>query len=249
MSKNAFDVLLLLARPAAGKSEIIHYLKQIPEQERLKRFHIGVMDEIDDFPMLWAWFEEDDLLSRMRKPRLHSTPDGYFKKTYFWDLLIERISLEYQKRLRDYPFIPGEVTTLVEFARGSQHGGFRRAFEHLSSEMAQRAAILYVCVSYAESLRKNRRRFNPERPDSVLQHGLPDDKMERLYKDSDWDKLSGGADQGTLQIQGFNVPFIVFENEDDITTSGGERLGARLEETLGRLWKLYSSSPKFFAPR
>lgn len=241
MSKNAFDVLLLLARPAAGKSEIIHYLKQIPAQERLERFHIGFMDEIDDFPMLWAWFEEDDLLSRMGRPRLHSTPAGYFKRTYFWDLLIERISLEYHKRLRDYPFMPGEATTLVEFARGSQHGGFQRAFEHLSPELAQRAAVLYVKVSYAESLRKNRRRFNPERPDSILQHGLPDNKMERLYKGSDWDKFTGGAGQGTLQIQGLNVPFVVFENEDDITTSGGEPLGARLEETLGRLWELYSS--------
>jgi len=241
MTKNALDVLLLLARPAAGKSEIIHYLKQIPAQERLERFHIGTMDEIDDFPMLWTWFEEDDLLSRMGRPRLHSTPAGYFRRTYFWDLLIERISLEYQKRLRDYSS-PGEVTTLVEFARGSQHGGFRRAFEHLSSELAQRAAILYVRVSYSESLRKNRKRFNPERPDSILQHGLPDEKMERLYKGSDWDKLTGGTSLGTLQIQGFRTPYAVFENEDDLTTSGGEPLGARLEEILGRLWELYSSS-------
>ncbi|MCC6146282.1 MAG: hypothetical protein IT308_01810 [Anaerolineaceae bacterium] len=240
MTRNTFDVLLLLARPAAGKSEIIHYLRQISAEERLQRFHIGRMDEIDDFPMLWVWFEEDDLLARMGKARLHTTPDGNFKHTYLWDLLIERISLEYHKRLRDAASHPGETTTLIEFARGRQHGGFRRAFDHLSLEVAQRAAILYLRVSYEESLRKNRQRYNPERPDSILQHGLSDEKMERLYKSSDWETLTGAAGQGFLPIRGTQTPYVVFENEDDVTTPGGEPLGVRLEETLGRLWGLYS---------
>ena len=64
MSSNAFDVLMLIARPAAGKSEVIRYLKNTPPADRLERFHIGRLAEIDDFPMLWTWFEEDDLLSR-----------------------------------------------------------------------------------------------------------------------------------------------------------------------------------------
>ena len=59
-----FDILFLLARPAAGKSEIIHYLQNLDEKERSSRFHIGKMHVIDDFPMLWTWFEEDDLLKR-----------------------------------------------------------------------------------------------------------------------------------------------------------------------------------------
>ena len=70
--KDHFDILLLLARPAAGKSEVIHYLKSLPPEERLKRFHLGELVELDDFPMLWTWFEEDDLLERMGHPRLHT---------------------------------------------------------------------------------------------------------------------------------------------------------------------------------
>jgi hypothetical protein len=31
-------------------------------------------------------------------------------------------------------------------------------------------------------------------------------------------------------------------NEDDVTTAGGEALGGRLEETLGRLWASYTRS-------
>jgi hypothetical protein len=241
MEQATFPVLLLIARPAAGKSEIIHYLKNTPVSERCTRFHLGQIDEIDDFPMLWTWFEEDDLLAQMGKPRIHTDEQGYFKWQYLWNLLIRRISLEYHKRLRDTPAEKGPMTTLVEFARGAEHGGFREAFAHLSPELAACAAILYIDVSYEESLRKNRRRFNPNRPDSILEHGLSDEKMERLYKESDWQDVSGGQSSGWVIIQGSQVPFVVFDNHDDVTTPGGDPLGQRLEETLQRLWTLVTS--------
>ena len=65
----------------------------------MKQFHVGPLIEIDDFPMLWTWFEEDALLEKMGHPRLHTDADGYFTRKYLWDLLIERIGLEYQKKL------------------------------------------------------------------------------------------------------------------------------------------------------
>jgi hypothetical protein len=244
MYPTTFDVLILIARPAAGKSEIIHHLKNTPADLRRERFHVGAIEEIDDFPMLWTWFEEDDLLSQMGRPRLHSTEDGYFKERYFWDLLIRRISLEYHKRLRDLSAVVEPVTTLVEFARGKEHGGFQQAFENLSPELLARAAILYINVSFEESLRKNRRRFNPDRPDSILEHGLSDEKMERLYARSDWQDLTGGAPSGYLTIQETQVPYVVFENEDDVTTPGGEPLNQRLGTILGELWKLYQPGEK-----
>ena len=239
MPEPLFDVLILIARPAAGKSEIIHFLKNTPVDRRQERFHMGTIDEIDDFPMLWTWFEEDDLLAQLGHARLHTTPDGSFRWLYLWDVLIRRISLEYHKRLRDHSASAQPVTTLVEFARGKQHGGFRRAFKHLSPELLSHAAILYINVSYAESLRKNRRRFNPARPDSILEHGLSDEKMQQLYAEVDWQELTRGKVEGYLTIQGILVPFVVFENEDDVTTHGGEPLGQRLEARLGELWRLY----------
>src|SRR5512147_1200753 len=123
-----FNILMLLARPAAGKSEVIRYLKNTPPPERLARFHVGQIREIDDFPMLWTWFEEDDLLQQMGLPRLHSTPDGYFTGNHLWDLLIRRISLEYQKAKRDDDPVNPKTTTLIEFSRGKEHGGWRSAF-------------------------------------------------------------------------------------------------------------------------
>jgi hypothetical protein len=240
MSQNTFDILFLIARPAAGKSEIIHYLKQISEPARRARYHIGAFDEIDDFPMLWAWYEEDAILDRMGKPRLHTDAEGYFKWPYLWHLLIERLALAYQKRIRDNPDYHATRTMIIEFARGSEHGGFAAAFQHVPADMLARSAILYIDVSWEESLRKNRRRFNPDRPDSILEHALPDKKLERLYKASDWDAFSA-ADPRFIIIDDIRVPYVVFENEDDVTTVGGAQLGARLEETLGRLWRSYFS--------
>ena len=62
--KELFEKIILLGRPASGKSEVIHYVKNLNLDERKKRFHLGKIKDIDDFPMLWTWFEEDDILEK-----------------------------------------------------------------------------------------------------------------------------------------------------------------------------------------
>jgi hypothetical protein len=229
-----FEIIILLGRPAAGKSEVIDFLKKTPVEERLRRFHIGRFEEIDDFPMLWTWFEEDAILEKiMGRPRLHTDAGGYFLHPYQWDLLIERISLEYDKKLRDGEY-EGSVTTIIEFSRGTEHGGYASAFRHLSKKILDRACILYIDVPYEESLRKNRRRFNPKRPDSILEHGLPDEKLERLYKEVDWEAFRG-SDPGFIRLSGLRIPYAVFDNMPE-KTDRPDILGAHLEEVLARLW-------------
>lgn len=242
MGSDTFRVLFLIARPAAGKSEIINYLKCTPETVRRGQFHIGRFAELDDFPMLWAWFEEDAILEQMGRPRLHTTPDQSFLDSYFWDVLIERLNLEYAKLLADEPdFHTADGTVIVEFARGREHGGFGGAFGHVAPELLHQGAILYVDVSWQESLRKNRARYNPARPHSILQHGLSDARLEQLYRESDWVDFRG-LDPGFIRIQGIRVPYAVFENEDDVTTGQGKALGERLEFVLNQLWARFSSS-------
>ncbi len=237
MSKESFRVIILIGRPASGKSEIIDYLTHAPSDVR-QRLHIAALDAIDDFPILWTWFEQDDILAeRLKQPRLHTDADGYFKYRYLWHLLIEQIGLEYHKRLRDDPAYHDHTTTIVEFSRGSEHGGYGDAFPHLADDLLRRAAVVYVRVSFEESLRKNRRRFNPERPDSILEHGLSDEKLARLYGDDDWATFAPGG-EGFLTVRSIRVPYIVFENEDDVTTGELDLLAARLEATLARLWDL-----------
>ncbi len=107
---------------------------------------------------------------------------------------------------------------------------------HLSDAILQHCGVLYVNVPFEESLRKNRRRFNPQRPDSILEHALPDEKLERLYRHDDWPAFSAG-DPTYLTICSRRVPYVVFENADDVTTDKPDQLAARLEKTLEQLWQ------------
>lgn len=255
LGHGAFPVLFLIGRPAAGKSEIIRYLKSVTVEERRDRLHVGDFHELDDFPMIWAWFEEDAILAAHGRSRLHTDAEGYFLDNFLWNVLIERLELEYRKWALELsseatkalstdpaalPPAPQDRTAVIEFARGSEHGGLGTAFSFFSEAILRRAAVLYVQVSYAESLRKNRRRFNPDKPHSILEHSLPDEKLERMYRDTDWSELSA-SDPAYLTCRGVRVPYAVMENEDDVTTKGGEPLGRRLEETLVVLWQRYST--------
>lgn len=233
-----FEKIILLGRPASGKSEVIAYLKNSPDEERLKRFHLGNIKELDDFPMLWTWFEEDAILSKkFGKPRIHTDEDGYFIEQYLWNLLIERISMDYSKLIRDDQDFHKNNTALIEFSRGTEHGGYKDAFKHLSKEVLENAALVYINVPFEESLRKNRKRFNPSKPDSILEHGLPDEKLEKMYKEVDWEEVSKNS-KTHININGVEVPYIVFENMPS-KTDDPAILGPELDKVFSELWKLY----------
>jgi hypothetical protein len=210
-------------------------------EERKKGFHIGKFEEIDDFPMLWTWFQEDAILEGMGFPRLHTDKDGYFLGNHLWNLLIERIGMEYQKKLRNPQYQKNFPTTIIEFSRGKEHGGYQTAFQHLSEQLLSKAAVLYIDVSWQESLRKNRKRFNPEKPDSILEHSLPDVKLERLYKEVDWMDFSRNNSKYLL-VKGIQVPYVVFDNSKDLTTQKGLALKTTLEDAFQKLWQIYSGA-------
>ena len=246
MKKNTFAVIILNGRPAAGKSEVIDYLKKIPLAERIRRFHIGAFEEIDDFPILWERFEDDDLLEEMGLPRLISDKEfeyggqkypGYvFTGKWFWNFLIRKLNLAYAKLLRDQPAYHEGKTMFIEFSRGSEHGGFKTAYDHLSPQILAKAVALYIRVDWPESLRKNRRRYNPDRPDSILQHALEDKKIEKLYKESDWEEFA--SDTRILRVGERSIPYAVFDNMPE-KTDKPEVLGAHLEEVLQKLWSAW----------
>jgi len=249
MANKTFEIVILNGRPAAGKSEIIDYLKKIPTSERIDRFHIGDFVEIDDFPILWEQFEDDDIMEEMDLPRLVSDKEfdyqgkryqGYiFKEQWYWNFLVKKLSFRYSKLLRDEPgFYKENKTAIIEFARGSEHGGFKTAYDYLSDTVLQKAVTLYIKVTFEESMRKNRRRYNPNKPDSILEHALEDLKMEKLYKDSDWEEFSG-SDPDYLKVKSFKVPYGIFDNMPE-KTDKPEVLGAHLEEVLNRLWQVHN---------
>ncbi len=237
--RSTFPVLILIGRPAAGKSEVIDFLKRTPAEERASRFHIGEFTEIDDFPFIWEWFEEDDILEKHGRERLHTRSDYYFKDEFSWNVCIEKINLAYAKYLRDEEAGLAGRTAIIEFARGGERA-FSEAFSYLSTDILSEAAILYIGVSYEESVRRNRKRAKVGQEDSILHHSLPDDKMEYYYRENDWDRLTDGP-SGVIPVKGLKLPYSELVNEPEVTHDR-DQLGAALLSTCEGLWRHWNET-------
>lgn len=236
-----FDNILLLGRPAAGKSEFIDFLKKTPAEERARNFHIGEFEELDDFVWLWEKFKEDDLWEEAGYPRLYSHRDGnnmglepHAGKLF--DLMFTKFNHEYEKKYLNNPNFFDKGTLFIEFSRGGEEG-FARAFERLSKEMVKRSAILYIDVSFEESWRRNVARYEEKLKHSILAHMATRKVMEHFYKTNDWQKITDNRPQGSIKIQGIDVPFFTMHNEPELKDHG--LLSERYKPALDCLMKLW----------
>ncbi|MEK7671428.1 MAG: hypothetical protein AAB344_04315 [Bacteroidota bacterium] len=230
---NNFPILIITGRPAAGKSEVIDFLKKDDPAERLNRFHIANFEELDDFLYVWETFEIDDILTKHGRPRIWTDEKYWFKEHFIWNLYIERINLEYRKKIARNPNYHDNMTTLIEFARGGDNGIYE-AMSYLHEDILKHAALIYIRVPYEESVRKNRRRARPGEEHSILYHSLPDEKMEFYYKTNDWEKLEA-KNPNYVEVKGFKVPYAVFENMPEKTLDP-KLIAPELERVTRKLW-------------
>lgn len=230
---NHFPILIITGRPAAGKSEVIDFLKKCDPIVRLEKYHIANFEELDDFVYVWETFELDDLMTQMGQKRVWSDEKYWFKDPYIWDLYMKRLALDYQKKILKDAAYHDKMTTLVEFARGGDEA-IHHALSFLSDEMLRKASLMYIRVTYEESVRKNRRRARKGEEDSILYHSLPDEKMEAYYKTNDWEKLEA-KDPSFIDVNGHRVPYAVFENMPEKTLDP-KLIGEELERVTARLW-------------
>ena len=230
-----FPILIITGRPAAGKSEVIDFLKKCDPIIRLEKFHIANFEELDDFIYVWETFELDDLMTRFNKPRIWSDEKYWFKEQYIWDLYMDRMALDYKKKILKDPAYHEKMTTLVEFARGGENA-IHHAMTFLSDEMLSKVSLIYIKVPYEESVRKNRRRARPGQEDSILYHSLPDEKMEFYYKTNDWDQLVA-KDPNYIEVKGHKIPYCAFENMPERTLDPA-LIAPELERVTKKLWNL-----------
>jgi hypothetical protein len=233
-----FEHLFVLGRPAGGKSELIDFMKKLPDAERAAVFGIGHFEEIDDFPWLWEACVEDDRRAGRGEPRLVSerTPEGYnITQPGFRGGLVRRFNEAIAARYLARPDFYSDGTLLIELARGVGDG-FGESLERFDPAILRRGAILYIKVSFEESYRRNSARYKPGQEESVLFHKVPDRDMLGFFRDNDWDALTGGAPDGWLDVRGVRVPFVAMPNEPESTDPSVLR--ARYAGALGRLLEL-----------
>jgi hypothetical protein len=232
---NHFPILIITGRPAAGKSEVIDFLKKCDPIVRLEKFHIANFEELDDFIYVWETFELDDLMTRFGKPRIWSDEKYWFKDQYIWDLYMDRMALDYKKKVLKDPAYHEKMTTLVEFARGGDNG-IHNAMTFLSDEMLSKASLVYIKVPYEESVRKNRKRARPGQEDSILYHSLPDEKMDFYYKTNDWETLKA-KNPNFIEVKGHKIPYAVFDNMPE-KTHDPMLISEELERATTKLWTM-----------
>ncbi len=228
-----FDILLLLGRPASGKSEFIDFMNHCPPARRAEAFRIAPFDVVDDFPILWERFEDDDTWERLGRQRLHSkrcngnyavTDDG------LWSFLIDKIV----RRVDAFASASAQTrrTLIIEFSRGGP-SGYADALARLPATILRRAAILYVSVSFEESWRRNIARYDEKQRDGILTHSVPREEMERTYGVDDWGSIASEP-HGEIDVRGIRVPYATMHNEPESIDPAV--LGERYARALGPLY-------------
>lgn len=72
MDKELFDIVLLFALPASGKSEVRRFLDHLPKDTLNREFHFGETVQLDDFPYVYVRNCIDQALDEMGLPRLYT---------------------------------------------------------------------------------------------------------------------------------------------------------------------------------
>ena len=239
--KKAFDNLIVIGRPACGKSEFFDFIKNsIGDTERLEKLHIAPFEEIDDFVWLWEKCEEDDVWEKMGYQRLVSKVAHHayvITNLHFWNFLIEIINFEVTNKIASNKEFYKDKTLLIEYSRGRE-GAYKNSLSRFSKEILKKSAIFYVEVSFEESVRRNEARYQEKLKHSILAHKVPDEELNNHYRIDDWDGLTNGKESGYLAIRDVKVPFVTMNNEPESTDP--EVLGNRYASALATLWSLTS---------
>lgn len=142
-----------------------------------------------------------------------------------------------------------DKTIIIEFARGGPHAspmplpapyGYEFALSKLSSDILEKASILYIWTTPEESRKKNAARADPNDPGSILHHCVPLSVMYGDYGLDDIDyltKISEVPNTLTIKSDGntYHIPFGRFDNRTDKTTFLREDPSLWSEENLCEL--------------
>ncbi|MBU2573044.1 MAG: hypothetical protein KKH28_03075 [Elusimicrobia bacterium] len=94
--EKTFDIVLLLALPASGKSEVRRYLTSVPPDSLKKDFHIGENLQLDDFPYVHLLRRIDDELIKLGRSRMFfASGDKPFINPLDWGTLIHILNEDY----------------------------------------------------------------------------------------------------------------------------------------------------------
>ncbi len=96
MKDNVFDVVLLFALPASGKSEVRHLLANVEPERLSKEFHIGENVQLDDFPYVYMMrCIDEELVKITGQPIFADQPGSVFRDDRYFGALIRMLNEDY----------------------------------------------------------------------------------------------------------------------------------------------------------
>ncbi|MCK4649221.1 hypothetical protein KAT51_06840 [bacterium] len=241
--QRTFNIILFLGRPGAGKSEVIDFLEKTPLNMRIKRYYIGDYIVLDDFKFLWEKGEEDDMIEELGRERLytytHKTGYGA-SNSFLFKLLIKKFNQAFKNLYHEYKNIFEKHTVFIEFSRGGKEE-YAQALSLFDKYILENSVLLYMKVSYKEAYRRNIRRYETKKKNTILQHTVPVEIMKK-YKTDDWDQLISSSKQ-YVNINDVLIPYAVLKNEPEITDKP-DILNTQLGKILTDLKKAYDIRAK-----
>jgi hypothetical protein len=95
--ENIFDIILLLALPASGKSETRKFIASYDEKTNKEVFHLGKSAQMDDFPYVHMMRSIDVELKKVGEPYVFfHAPDKTFIDARSWGVLTLLLSDDYE---------------------------------------------------------------------------------------------------------------------------------------------------------
>ncbi len=144
MNNEVFDIVLLIALPASGKSEVRNFMANV-EPERLKReFHIGENLQLDDFPYVFMMRRIDDELEAMGHSRIFYPGETPFYDGRDWGTLINLLNEDYHDMANRNVSCPASAAQLLfdRYDRAALQAGIAPRLglldEGLRAELASR---------------------------------------------------------------------------------------------------------------
>lgn len=239
---NHFNNLFVFGRPAGGKSEFIDFMKKCNPAKRKDKFHVAPFEIIDDYLFITEIAEFENILEKQSVKRwiTKNTSDGIcVQDDVYWGYAYEKINRILTKKAELQPKFYDENTMLIEFSRGVGISGYEKTLSNLKPEFLKNGAIIYIKVSFDESMRRNEARYQEKLKFSILAHKCPEEGMNRFYREDDWGVITSNKSSGYLKMNGIDVPFVTMNNEPeekDLTV-----MEERYYKALEELWRIRST--------
>lgn len=141
--ENTFNIVLLTALPASGKSEVRRFLANVEPEKLARDFHIGETIQLDDFPYVHMMRRIDDELSSIGMDRIFFvSPDKSFKNPFDWGTLIETINQDYKDLMsfKKYEFSSAGEWLMEKIDSAAQKVGIRPRLSALPEDVRKKIA-------------------------------------------------------------------------------------------------------------